>query len=154
MANKPLASLNIEHLIKNVVNDRLMMQLAKLAVEMIRTRTRLGKGVPELGAAQQSLDKLETQTKTNRRNMKKRGTLSGQTTPAKSNLTATGEMLDSIKFVVEAGKIEVYIAGQRNRQVAEYVGEQRPFFTLSKAEVSRLADVIQLAINTYLKKGT
>ncbi len=155
LATKPLDQLNLEHLIKNTVNDQLIYKLATLAIEQMRTRTRLGYGVPDLGAAQQKLAPLQDSTVANRKRAKAKGTLAGQTTPKKSNLTHTGQLLDSIKFIARGNTIEISIMGERNRSVATFVTEQgRPFFTLSKSEVSRLVDVIQQAIDTYLKKGS
>lgn len=154
MASKPIENLDLEHLIQNTVNRQLIQKLGEMAVEQIRNRTRLGYGVPDLGAPQQKLQPLKDSTISNRKRSKGRGTLSGKTSPKKSNLTHTGELLDSIRFVGQDNRLEIYIAGERNRSVAEFVADQgRPFFTLSKSEVSRLVDVIQQAIDTYLKKG-
>lgn len=154
MANKPLSELDLKHLIEKTVNSQLSEKLGTLAIEMIKTRTRLGSGVPELGKAQQKLAPLADTTKVKRKREKAAGRLSSKTTPAKSNLTQTGELLDNIKFITSGKTLEIYIAGDRNRKVATYVADARPFFTLSKSEVSRLADVIQLAINSYLKQRT
>lgn len=154
MADKPLDQLNLEHLIENTVNSQLIQKLGELAIEQIRNRTRLGYGVAELGGPQQKLASLAKNTVVNRKAAKQEGKLSGKTSPKKSNLTHTGELLDSIKFICNGRSLEVYIAGERNRKVAEFVADQgRPFFTLSKSEVSRLVDVIQQAIDTYIKKG-
>jgi hypothetical protein len=146
---KPLSSLNLEHIIRNTINDNLMRRLGQLAVDMVRQRTRLGYGVESFGGPQQKLKPLATGTVENRR----RKTLSGDTSPKKSNLTATGELLDSIEFRLSGGKIEVFITGARNQKITEYVSEERPFFALTKPQVSRLADLIEEAIRNYLRKG-
>jgi hypothetical protein len=155
LADKPLDQLNLEHLVKNVVTSQLLQTLAERAVEMVRTRTRLGYGVSgeTFGGAQQKLEKLAKSTVDKRRRLSKQGRLSGQTTPARSNLTETGELLDSIQFRIRGPRVEVFIGGGRNQQVASYVSDARPFFTLSQSEVSRLADLIEQAISNYLQKG-
>jgi hypothetical protein len=147
---KPLNTLNLEHTIKNTINDNLMRRLGQLAVDMVRQRTRLGYGVESFGGPQQKLKPLAPRTVDNRRKKQ----LHGDTSPRKSNLTATGELLDSIDFRISGGKIEVFITGPRNQKITEYVSEERPFFALTKPQVSRLADLIEEAIRNYLIKGS
>ena len=61
--------------------------------------------------------------------------------PNKSNLTLTGQMLDSMRHkVVGAGKLLIEIPetkrtdGMTNAEVAQHVREVRPFFNLSRGE--------------------
>lgn len=150
---KDLKDLNLEHLIRDTITPQLLGRLADKAVEMMKTRARLGMGVSDYSAPQQKFEKLTPGTIDNRRRMKKQGTLAGQTTPAKSNLTATGELLDSIKYVASGKTIEFYLAGPRNQKVATLVSVSRPFFNLSKAEVNRLAQEIEQALIAHIKKG-
>jgi hypothetical protein len=155
LAGKPLDKLNLEHLVKNVVTEKLLRTMGERAVDMVRRRTRLGYGVAgeEFGGSQQKLEKLAAPTKEKRARLKKQGRLSSETTPAKSNLTETGKLLDSIQFRVRGNRLEVFIAGLDNQLVASYVSDKRPFFTLTQPEVSRLADLIEQAIQNYLAKG-
>ncbi len=156
MAGKPLDKLNIEHLIKNVVTDSLLETLGERAVDLIRKRTRLGYGVTsdeKLGATQQKLDGLTASTKEKRARLAEQGRLSSETTPAKSNLTETGELLNSIRFRIQGRRLEVFIDGTDNNIIAYEVSKQRPFFTLTQPEVSRLAAIIEQAIQNYISKG-
>ena len=151
MAGKPLDQLKLDYLIKNAITENLLKTLAERAVEMVKTRTRLGYGVAgeKFAGSQQKLESLKSSTVENR----KRKTLHPDTSPKKSNLTDTGQLLDSISYEVSGNRITVFLKGQRNQTVAEYVSDARPFFALSKPEVTRLADLIQKAITTHLSKG-
>lgn len=61
-------------------------------------------------------------------------------TATKSNLTLTGQLLDSIKLITYKLGFKLYIpasnrdGGGTNKQVAEYVSEKRPFMSLHIGE--------------------
>lgn len=120
-----------------------MRKLAKMASDMIRTRTRLGFGVKTLGGKRQKLAPLKPSTKKSR---KANPNLSGLTSAGKSNLTETGQLLDSIDVVsVTQGKAVVSTSGSRkgggqNKEIAGYVSVARPFMNISDVEIKRIED--------------
>lgn len=66
--------------------------LGNEAAQLIKKRTRLGYGVSEVGGTKEKLEPLSEPYKKQRK-----GKISGPTTPAKSNLTYSGELLDDLQ---------------------------------------------------------
>lgn len=73
----------------------------------------------------------------------------------RSNLTYTGQLLDSIRVsVIGNNRVRVDIPdtkrddGLTNKKVAEYVGQARPFFNITEGEMR----IIDKLIKTELKK--
>lgn len=142
--------------------------------DIVRLRTRLGYGVQDDGAAKERLKPLAGSYREQRANKARYWTgadgkvrrreiesgggrhpqLSDDTTPGKSNLTFTGQMLDSLKGrATSAGRGEVAASGNRrgggasNPDVARYVSEQgRPFLNLSDVEIRRVTDLVKRSI--------
>ena len=121
---------------------------------IIRIRTRLGKGVDE-GGSITKLDKLSDAYVKVRAKSK----LHKDTKTKKSNLTFTGQMLDSIKGE-RRGMLFIFgFKGNRadgkitNDKLAQYNREKgRPFFKLSKSEESGLRRKITKIIKESVKK--
>lgn len=157
---------------KRIYNKRILTRLANRAHDLIYDRVKRGFGVssdtrPE--PKQERLKGLSDSYKDFRRGKvvffvgeqgqtyglnKKQARKSGikierprlgdRGTPAKSNLTFTGELLDSIEAKVrkkrKSGTILLRIPnsrrsdGKTNAQVAGWVRDERPFFALTKKE--------------------
>lgn len=121
--------------------------------DQIRKRTRLGYGVSS-DSTQQGLAPL-TQGYINQR---RRSELFGQTTPAKSNLTRTGELLNAIAATGSPGVITVFINDSRstgnigNNKLREYVEEKRPFFALTKSERNNLIRTLKSQLLSTVQK--
>lgn len=160
----------IKKLILEAENDAFsipnMRGLAQEAAEEIKTRTRLGYGVSKHEGPKAPLASLADSTKDNRKRMKIRGELSGATTVGKSNLTATGQMLDSIKGdAVSRGKAIVKLTGTRdgenlsNEKLGEYMEEgssnrpKRPFMRLSDLQLKRITENLARDIVSRIKRG-
>jgi hypothetical protein len=129
--------------VKSATAPEHMKQLAEEAGRMVRVRTRLGQGVNKSGAkgklkalSEDYIDFRETYSD-----------LSEFTTPPRSNLTLTGEMLESIEILdVKDGKVEIgpNLNTRRdgkatNQKVAEGVSKARPFMNFHKLEIKKLA---------------
>lgn len=128
--------------------------IGKMSAESIRTRTRLGKGVDEMGGKLENLKALKTSTKDIRSFKKASGKLSNQTQPARSNLTETGELLDSIKYESTATEVRIYIDGVDNQKKAQdQVAQGRKFMSLSKTEVNAVIKYISNRIRDSFNKG-
>lgn len=145
---------------KEIASPANMRKYGEMAAGMIRLRTRLGDGVSADGANKQKLKPLAPSTKKKRSGLAARGKLSSQTVPGKSNLTESGQMVDSVS-VVEAkqGRVTVSPSGARtdgktNSDVAGFVTDQgRPFNNLSRVENKRLSDQVKRDIRELAKKA-
>ena len=134
-------------------------QVGYLIIKFIKQRSRSGKDING-----QKFDGLSGPYKDYRQRYKKN--LHETTTPKKSNITATGQMLDSMKSEGKAGQIVVNgpsgrrakeldgkSRGGNNKDVARYVTEQgREFFGLTTEEKSRLIKEVKKTILSNLKK--
>jgi hypothetical protein len=90
--------------------------------------------------------------------------LNQDTSPTKSNLTATGQLLDSINGEAQGDKVKISLKGKRkkelggnksqlsNDQVGEYVREGgREFLKLSPEEKQEAIDLATQIINEEIK---
>lgn len=121
-----------------------MKALGREAVRLIVKRTRLGYGVDRDLGAKSRLKPLSARYVDWRQKNKRQ--LSGFTTPRRSNLTKTGQMLDSMTILeTSKGRVVIGPSGARkgsrlsNQKVAEFVTKQgRPFNYLSELEFNQL----------------
>ncbi len=141
------------------------------AAKIVRRRTLLGFGVEENEGPRKRLKKLSASYKEQRRRLGKprkvstgekfrsKLRLSPKTTPAKSNLTLTGQLLDSIRArVTGPGKGFLTPTGQRNdgfsnEEIAAFVEEAgRDFMNLSNNEIKQLSDFAQDILQVDIEK--
>jgi hypothetical protein len=133
-------------------SNQLMNNLSKDMAERIRKRTRTGKGVDYMGADPRPLNRLKSEAYVKARARRANRT---KTTPRKSNLTFTGQLLDSISGrSLGVRKFLIYLKenrndGERNSDIAEYQERQgRKFLYFSKPEIKAIYNYIR----RYLKK--
>lgn len=130
--------------------------LGPIAIELkniIQRRTRLGSGVEESGQPKVPLAPLATSTKQSRKYKKGLGKLSELTTPNKSNLTETSQMLGSLRGYAKknatSGTMEIKPTGDRNKKLSAIhtLGgpnlPKRPFLNLSAQDIKQLTAVLQ-----------
>lgn len=140
--------------VQKVMKDKTVLnKVGKEAVSQIQTRTRLGEGVEGDGNVK-PLEPLKSSTTRYRQFY--RHNLSQFTTYSKSNLTATGQLLDSITYRINlfTGKLELYLKNARtldlsgkrsrvtNNELLEYVSKDRYFFDLADYELRSLQSII------------
>jgi hypothetical protein len=114
------------------------------AVELIKKRTRLGYGVDKPRGTKTKLKKLNSDYVASR----KRNRPTGPTTPAKSNLTQSGDMLDDLEAKKQTStRYEITFKRKESRDKAEWVSKDRAFNNLSKSEIKQLAKKLQDRIN-------
>lgn len=75
--------------------------------------------------------------------------LSSNTSASKSNVTRTGQMLDSLGEKVGFGKFSIEFKNAEAREKAEYVQNDRPFMYASKQELKRL----ELLVRGFLREA-
>jgi len=147
----------LEKAVDNAIDDK----LAKDTANQVRKRTQLGYGVDENGK-QVKLEPLSIDYKETRKKNKTR--LSGNSTPGKSNLTATGQMLKGLTGRAKDNQIFIRITGSRttdltgypsnlsNAEVADFVEEQgRRFMDLTNAEKNQLIRTLRQKILKNMK---
>jgi len=127
----------------------------KAAVRAIPKRTRLGKGVRENLGQTHKLPALKTKTVKNRTRLKKTGKLTGKgATPKKSGLNSSGKMLDSLKYGVGRGTLEIKLEKDQERKATALtkVNNDFVFMNLSAAEFKRVLKAMTKQIEQALKK--
>jgi hypothetical protein len=134
--------LNVK-VINETFTKRQMTDYAQVAIEMIIKRTRQGYGVSGTGQGQQSLKRLSDGYIKYRR--KNRFKLDSTTSPSKSNLTFTGQLLRSFtvyevrnNYVSWGPNRKRRKGGITNQELGEFVSEERPFNYLSKSEIEKI----------------
>jgi hypothetical protein len=164
-ASDTIAKLNRRLQVKiRVATREAAKEIIQIVIDVIKIRTRLegeGKG--------KAFDILEESTKAYRKKYESR--LHPDTTPEKSNVTATGQMLDALTGKTSGSKVTIFIkntkrkrelSGSRstltNEQVRRYVeeeGKKREFLFLSdqdEKEVIEVAtEIIRQNIRNLLK---
>lgn len=141
---------NLKNNIFTKVNKSLdktyMVKVGNILADDIARRTRLGFGVKKSGQLRQKLKPLTPKYKDFRKKNKRK--LYSLTTPKKSNLTFTGQLLNSLKARSEGiGRVTVFFKGTHknldgskmpNGLLANYVSKKRPFLGPSNREIQRL----------------
>lgn len=161
MAKVDLSKFNrrVNQIIDRFESKEFLTECGNYMADRIRTRTRLGRGVTESGQPQ-GLKKLSQSYKDQRAGKiafasKGKGAgriiypyvpdarpkLHPQTSPGKSNLTFTGQMLDSLGITkITRNSVEIGPRGRRtdsalsNQDVAGFVSKERPFLNISSPE--------------------
>ena len=143
----------VEELERELQNKRSFVRLAKLARSIVYKRTKSGKGTN--GSTLNKLDGLSTNYKRWRKRVARRKKIGDRSVqlgagfkPSKSNLTFTGQLLDSMIIEVDRFSFGVTIPNSKrkrlgkqkriptNAEVAGFVESQgREFFALSKGEL-------------------
>lgn len=150
---------DIEKFFNSRVIDSILVDTAQYGAELIRERTRRGFGVPDGSNAQSRLKPLAESTKKSRRSKKKRGKLSSKTSPGKSNLTDTGQLLDALYGRLNSRRVaEIALKSRRrgggsNDEVAFFVSAERQFLNFSKSELKKLDDFLSDRINQEFDKA-
>lgn len=139
----------MEDIVDNISKPEAMEKLGEAAAELIKKRTRLGYGVDESGGSKAKLKPLSEPYKKTRKKHKP----TGPSTPAKSNLTYTGQMLDDLGPTSSSeGHVEIGFKTEESAQKAEWVTEGgRPFNNLSKSEIKQIEQALSEEVAKRIK---
>lgn len=164
---------------REVMQPANMAKFGEQIRSMIKIRTRVGFSVDATGEPKHAMKPLKPSTITQRQAMQGKASGSGkgltghakrdavhsagglypETTPSKSNLTRTGQLLDSeaVKSV-EFGRVSVGPTGQRsdsshsNSEIAEFQAQKgRSYNKLSDIELKRLNDSVRNMIRSIMR---
>ena len=144
--------------VNSVVNGVDLSKIAQDAEDRIRTRTRLGYGVEggERGGSRVKLKALSEKYVNQRK--KQKSFNRSLTTAKKSNLTRTGQLLDSIRSRVIGKKIELFFTerrkdGVKNKDLVEWQSEKgRDFFELTNKEITGLRNQLKKDLIKALRR--
>ena len=161
---------------KELQNGRFIRELGIRTKVDIQRRIRLGYGVSRDGAGKVKLKSLSESYKLQRRNKltfwtRPDGTvvpvldtksnraylsankikLASSTSPAKSNLTRTGDMIKSMRVRSSKGKFTIYFSTADNVKKAEYVSKDRPFMFVTRQELRRLRKLVTVKAGKVLR---
>lgn len=147
----------VEKAVKESISPNVMRILGDFALNLIVKRSRLGYGVEENFGPRYKFDKLSPNYIKSRKRF--RG-LSSTTSPSKSNITRTGQLLLSMR-VTEAkeGKFRIEPTGSRkdgpltNKELAEILAKKnRTFNRLSQPEYQQLLRFYRRTFGDLLRK--
>lgn len=152
----------LEGSLDKIITDSVSKSLGDKVVDIIKRRSRRGYGITD-NEGSAAFEKLADSTVEQRKRYKRN--LSSETRPSKSNITGTGQMLDSMRSNPQRGKIQVEIPKSKRRkelsgaqstltnaEVAGYVQQNgRKFFGLTKRERSDLVREVKQILLTGLK---
>lgn len=164
--------LTLEQFIRNLrrgVNQsfdkKFMKALGELAIDQIVRRTRKGKGVSRTGGKPKPLKALSGSYIAYR--SANRFRLDSTTSPRRSNLTFTGQLLRSMRVKevtnrrvvwgpnkrIRGGRGQFTPSGLTNEKLGEIVAEQgRPFNFLSKTDIEVLSKRIDKMLKRKLRR--
>lgn len=126
--------------------------VAEVLAGVIKQRIQDGRGASGPNGLEYVFQGLAESTVAERRRLDNRGGLSPATTPGTSNLTRTGEMLDSIAVETFENGFRIYFGTPEMAERASYAQVDpgvRPFFYLSSREM----DLLKEYLNTKLQEG-
>lgn len=142
----------LEAAMKELTSSQFKKEVGERVKDGIVDRTRQGKAAQSEGARPKKLEPLTEGYKKYRKSLRKRGILSSKTQPARSNLTKTGEMLDSVQSKVSGEKITIQVTGDENiRKANENAKMGRPFMNISDLDIKEIRDLISTVVSKYLK---
>jgi hypothetical protein len=156
--SKKLKNLLSGKIIKEITKKENLDHLGKEAIDVLYKRTKSGKGLTSK-ETRPGLTKLKPLSESYIEFRKKNpptGPFAGVKT---SNLTYTGEMLESLKHKTIKDGIKITIEGQHstakinNIKLVEYVGKDRPFLGLAEIEIKilirRLKDLVRGIVSRF-----
>lgn len=150
--------LKINDLLEKIIeSDRYLYELiGEAAIKIIKIRTRLGYGVNEPCGDKVRLapfgEKAADPQAAKKKYVKFRknfSNLSSETTPGKSNLTLTGDMLDNMTYKATRDGVTITFDGNDNKKKAQWAQEgssnrpQRIFLNLSASEKKQIGKEIR-----------
>jgi len=172
---------DLDTLFKSLFGKEELQEIAQWIRDTIYKRTKAGKGLTKQtrsigGAANEKLKKLSDSYKLVRSGKlafftigsgagrvvipyepKTKPKLGPFASPNKSNLTFTGELLESIEASVKNGEVRVEIPNKTHgsgislQKLLDFVEEARPFFGLSDTEMKTLDSMIRRMIRDKLR---
>jgi len=144
----------LNNIVKAFEDPKTIKSLGASTAKRIVARSRKGLVVDNTIGTERKNDPLRPITKERRRRLKSKGQLDSRTSPNKSNLTATGKMLNDVQ-VTRVGKRSSTIGFKKKKErvKAKHVQDAgREFFNLSNKDVDALVEKVVARINKAIKE--
>lgn len=139
-------------------SKQIIDEVGKNIIEIIQVRTRSGYGANKPEGSNIKLAALKDSTIAARKRLKKKGKLSKDTSPGKSNLTQTGSMLDNLRAESKKGVVTIRGGSSEDSEKAfhAHTGSDnrppRPFLFLSSSEGEQLAKRLKAFVAKILNR--
>jgi hypothetical protein len=141
----------MDAILKELDSSAFKKEVGEKITGNIKKRTRVGRATDKHGGTATAITKLSANYKKQRKSLRKSGVLSNQTTPAKSNLTKTGKMLDSLHHTTSTGRVSIEVGRDERRKATEVQEAGRPFLNLTNLDLKEITDLIKARVLKYLK---
>lgn len=139
----------LESAMNELTKPKFLNEIGQQIVEDIYKRTKLGYGIEEPRGTQSKLKPLTGQYKKMRKSFPK---LSTDTSPSKSNLSLTGDMLNDLKVKVTNTKALIYLGSEFSKNKAKWNSEKgRTFLNVSNTQVSKIIALLKNKLKELLK---
>ena len=135
----------------DILTDPILDEIGKGSTRRVVVRTRLGYGVESMGEARKKLKPLKPATILHRLRVSEAGNLFAGSTPKRSHLTMTGDMLSAITYRKKRDGVTLLFSKQWEADKAAYnTGMGRPFFLLSDIEIKAVNQILEKAMDAYI----
>lgn len=135
--------------------DKAADEIGAYLVETVRNRVRLGYGVKAHGEKKEKFKELAESTIKHRKRLSALGLLFPGSKPKRSHLTATGQMMDSLTYAKEPGRVVLFFGNDEANDKAYYNNQAgrvpRPFFFLTDLEIKAVNRTLQKALDEYIE---
>jgi len=132
-------------------NKAFLKSVGKTAAQVVYRRTKSGKDKDSSALKPLSLGYISSRKQYT-------GTKGKFFSPARSNLTRTGQMLDAILVKIERSVITLSVDtslrddGLTNSEVAQYVSKSRAFFSLTDDEIQILIRMVEKQLRAFVRR--
>ena len=137
----------LKSIIKEASKGKGLDIIGNIVIDIIRKRTRSGQGVQ--GGRKTKLKPLSKKYIAFRR--RNSGRLSPFASPGKSNLTFTGQMLNGLVKKKVPGGVIITFDSARNKKVAGFVSDARPFMDLANDEVDQVTKTFKKYFSSLVR---
>ena len=134
--------------LKKATSERELKQLGEKTTKRVHDRIKKGYGVKRDGAQEERLKPLAGSYVEQRKRM----SLHPSTSPSKSNLTQTGEMLGDLTYEVAIGHLTIKYKTAESKTKAKHVSKKRPHMHLSADEIEDFAEDLDNVVARLIKR--
>lgn len=140
----------LKEIVAEIESKENMQEIANYLKQDIYKRTKLGYGVDKAGGTQSKFRALSDGYKKQRKGM---DDLASDTSPAKSNLTQTGDMLDALVATASKAKATVDIVDPVELEKAKWNEDNgRTFMNVSKSQILKITADIKAKVKKFTEK--
>lgn len=147
-----------QQLDSDVFSARAMKGLGEKGKDLLYKRVKDGFGVNSDTEKFPSKKKLKPLSPRYIEQRRRKGVSGKFGSPSKSNLTNTGQMLESIKVSADIGEFELSVksdsrkGGGSNADVSKHVSRDRPWLSLTKEEQQSLSEEVEKTIASLFRR--